>query len=135
MTSSHQEDQQNEDWTQEAEDSLEELELKRKLDDQVVHAGRKPKRLRMERLEGWVVCTSPEEGVRDGRDDQLVVKDDWKEVTMPLEDMQRKRQTSIQEWTGKRARVDESVQEVENVPEGRKIVTITSKATQRKRTT
>ena len=76
MTSSHQEDQQNEDWTQEAEDSLEELELKRKLDDQVVHAGRKPKRLRMERLEGWVVCTSPEEGVRDGRDDQLVVKDD-----------------------------------------------------------
>ena len=52
VTSIHQEDQQHEDWTQEAEDSLEELELKRKMDDHIVHAGRKPKRLRMERLEG-----------------------------------------------------------------------------------
>ena len=44
---------------------------------------------------------------------------------MPLEDMQRNRQTSIQEWKGKRDRVDESVQEVENVPEERKTETIT----------
>ena len=95
MTSSLQEDQQIKDLTQDAEDSLEELELKRKLEDQIVHEGRKPKRLRMDRLEGWGVCTSPEEGLKDGRDVQLL--EDWKEVTMPLEDNQRKRQTSIQE--------------------------------------
>ena len=53
MTSSLQEDQQIKYLTQDAEDSLEELELKRKLDDQVGHAGRIPKRLRLERLEGW----------------------------------------------------------------------------------
>ena len=53
MTSSLQEDQQIKYLTQDAEDSLEELELKRKLEDQVGHAGRIPKRLRLERLEGW----------------------------------------------------------------------------------
>ena len=59
------------DLTQEAENSLEELDLKRKLDDQVGHAGRKPKRMKMGRLEGRGVGTSPEEEVMDGRDDQL----------------------------------------------------------------
>ena len=60
VTSSHQEDQQHEDWTQGAEGSLKELELKKKPDDQIVHEGRKPKRLRMERLEEWGVGTSTE---------------------------------------------------------------------------
>ena len=106
MTCSHQEEHQLEDWTQEAEDILREMELKRKLDDQIVHAGRKPKRLRIERLEGWGLGTSPEEGVKEGEQDQLVVKVDWKVVTMSLEDVQMKKQTSIQEWTMKRARVD-----------------------------
>ena len=35
-----------------AEDSLEDLELKRKAETQAGQAGRKPKRLRMEKLEG-----------------------------------------------------------------------------------
>ena len=52
----------------------------------------------------------------------------------PLEDIQRKRQTSIQKWKRKRARVDESVQEVENISEGRKMEAVTSKPSQRKRT-
>ena len=113
VTSSHQEDQQHEDWTQEAKDILEELELKRKMDDQIVHAGRKPKRLRMERLEGWGVGTSTKEGVKEGKHDQLVVNEDWKGVTMPLEDIQMKKQTSIQDWTRKRARVDESKEDID----------------------
>ena len=51
----------------------------------------------------------------------MVLKEDWKVVTMPLVDTQMmKKQTSIQDWTMKRARVDESIQEVENIPEGRK---------------
>ena len=41
-----------------AEDSLEELELKRKAEPQTDQTGRKPKRLRMERLEGWGIRTS-----------------------------------------------------------------------------
>ena len=97
MTCSHQEEHQLEDWTQEAEDILREMELKRKLDDQIVHAGRKPKMLRMKRLEGWGLVTSPEEGVKEGKQDQLVVKDDWKVVKMPLEDIKMKKQTSIQD--------------------------------------
>ena len=71
--------------------------------------------------------------MEEGKHDQLVVKEDWKGATIPLEDIQRKRQTSIQDWTRKRVRVDESVQEVENIPEGRKIVMITPKPTKRKR--
>ena len=59
------------DLTQEAENSLEELDLKRKLDHQVGHADRKPKRMKMGRLEGRGVGTSPEEEAKDGRDDQL----------------------------------------------------------------
>ena len=107
--------------------------MTRKVDDQVGHAGRKPKRMKMERLEGWGVGTSPEEEVKDGRDLQLERIDDWKEVTMTLEDKQRKRQTSIQEWTGERAIVEEIDPEIEIVPEGRKIENVTSKPSQRKR--
>ena len=44
----------------------------------------------MERLEGWGLGTSPEEGVKEGKQDQLVMKDDWKLVAMPLEDLQMK---------------------------------------------
>ena len=73
--------------------------------------------------------------MEEGEHDRLVVNKDWKGVTMPLEDIQMKRQTSIQDLTRKRARVDESVQGVENIPEVRKILTINPKSTKRKRTT
>ena len=56
-------------------------------------------------------------------------------VTLPLEDIQMKKQTSIQDWTMKRAKVDESMQEVENISEGRKIWNATLQITKRKRTT
>ena len=51
--------------------------------------------------------------MKEGKHDQLVVKEDWKGVTMPLEDIQMKKQTSIQDWTRKRARVDESKEDID----------------------
>ena len=79
--------------------------------------------------------TSPEEGLEDGGDVQLL--EDWKEVTMslPLEDNQKRRQTKIQEWTGKRARVEEEIPEDETIPEVRKIGKVIPKPTKRKRLT
>ena len=76
---------------------------------------------------------SQEEGLKDGGDVQLL--EDWKEVTMPMEDNQRKGQTSIQECTGKRARVEESIQEDDNIPEVRKIGNIIPKPTKSRRQT
>ena len=45
-------EQERQDLIDDAEHSLEELELKRKAEPQTDQADRKPKRLRMERLEG-----------------------------------------------------------------------------------
>jgi hypothetical protein len=69
------------DRTLDAEDSLEDLELKGKAEPQADPVGRKPKRVRMERLKGWGIGTSPGYGVEDGGDVQLK---DWKEATMTL---------------------------------------------------
>ena len=59
----------------------------------------------MERLEGWGVGTSMEDEVEDGGDVQLT---DWKVTRMsqPLEAIQKRTQTSIQDWTVKRVRLD-----------------------------
>ena len=72
--------------------------------------------------------------MEDGGDVQL---EDWKEVTMslPLEDNQKRRQTSIQEWIGKKARMEEEIPEDENIPEVRKIGKVIPKPTKRKRLT
>jgi hypothetical protein len=98
------EEQEKQDLAEDAEDSLEELELKRKAEPQAGQVGRKPKRLRMERLEGLGIGTSQVDGVEDGWDVQLK---DWKEATMTLslEATQKRRQTSIQDWTEKRASI------------------------------
>ena len=107
----------------EAEDSLEDLdlELKRKSVTQMSQVGRKPKRLRMERLEGWGVGTNAGEFLEDCDGSHL---EDWRETVMPLpveENLiQKRKQTCIQDWTGKRARVEVEVVKKDDAPEVRK---------------
>jgi hypothetical protein len=122
-------EQERQDLIDDAEDSLEELELKRKAEPQADQTGRKPKRLKMERLEGWGIGTSQVEGVENDGDVQLK---DWKEATMslPLEATQKRRQTSIQDWTRKRARIDDN----EIVPEVRKVASILPKTSRKVKT-
>ena len=71
------------------------------MDEQIVHESRKPKRRRLERLEGWAAGTSPMEVVREGKVDQITRLSDWKEVTVAREDGKKNKQKSIQEWTEK----------------------------------
>jgi hypothetical protein len=116
-----------------AEEIMEDLELKRKSDTQADQVGRKSKRFRMERLEGWGIGTTPVEELEDGGDGHL---EDWKESTMylPLEEIQKRRQTSIQDWTGKRARIEDDNTEDDNIREERKVVKVIQKTKKKRQT-
>ena len=76
--SSLQEEPQGESIVQEAEESLADMErdIKRKQEVQTGPAGRKPKKIRLERLEGWVVGTSQEEGETGLEEYQACAKED-----------------------------------------------------------
>ena len=86
--------------------------MKRKSETQADQFGRKPKRLRMERLEGWGIGTTQVEELEDGGDSHL---EDWKEITisLPWEKILKRKQTSIQDWTGKKARIEENTSPLE----------------------
>jgi hypothetical protein len=62
--------------------------------------------------------------------------EDWKEIKMsqPREEIQKRKQTSIEDWTGKRARIEEDITEDDNIPEVRKVVNVIPKATRKRQT-
>ena len=96
-------------------------------------AGRKPKRRRMERLEGWGRGTRQEEDKTWLEQDQSCTKEDRMAGTDRVNTEKRCKQQSIQEWT-----LTDRDKQAKNVPEGRKSeskpITITKRRTKGKLT-
>ena len=99
--------------TKEAEDN------KRKKDEQSIPEGKKAKKRKLEKLEGWGLGSIPLEGKEclEVEEDKPVQKWDWKDVTgclvVDTGMEQRSRQASIKEWT------QQEKDEERNVPVGR----------------
>ena len=83
----------------ETEESLNEIDLKRKADEQVVQDGRKQKKRRLERVTGWGEGTSLEEGL------------ETLEKTKPSR--KRCKQSTIKEWVKEKETEGMSLQEME----------------------
>ena len=82
----------------EAEESLTEIDLKRKADEQVVQDGRKQKKRRLERVTGWGEGTSLEEGLETLEETKPSRMTDWMSDPGLQRDMKRCKQRNIKEW-------------------------------------
>ena len=55
-------------------------------------------------------------------------------MSLPLEEIQKRRTPSIQDWTGKRARIEEEIIEGDSTPEVKKTVIVIPKAKRKRQT-
>ena len=55
-------------------------------------------------------------------------------MPLPLEDIQKRKQTSIQDWTGKKARIEEESTEKDDIPEVKKTAVVVPIAKKKRQT-
>ena len=118
VTVTSQQEDEDDIMVKEAEESLVEKNIKRKVESSIPE-GRKAKKRKLDKLEGWGTRTTllEEHEVQEVAEKDPLQKWDWKDVTgclrIDTEIDQKSKQASIKDWTEK-GRV-----EVALVPEGR----------------